>query len=364
MVSQSLEIVQSLDHSSRRFMITGQLQNRLVIACTFMFLCSGNASSEEERTQIFDYPLFGVRGVEISTFELSNVSPGMRKKATVFLQNKCDQSVEFLEVTASCKCTDAAVPKKVLEPNETAQLDFIFSVHSTLQNLKDSFDVTIKARGARESIRMRFNVIYENAATFGRPELVHSFDASSTDVSLAIPFQVSDGEFLKDINLETSEGLTFMTCKLASDKPVVECKFFTQSIDGECATGELRLIRQKKIVASTLLTLQKQKPVEIVPATILFSPNESNPLERNATAIVRVRPHEKVGFRSIRQIHVVGAENSKVEASYTIITDQMYRLKLKIEDGQVFDDSKGLSFVIETSDGGRFEFAQACVFSN
>ncbi|MDZ4851202.1 MAG: DUF1573 domain-containing protein [Pirellulaceae bacterium] len=340
----------------------------LAISATFISvcICINGFCDDAERPQIIDFPLFGVRETELIPLDLVGVTPGMLKKATVFIKNHCDTPLEFLEVETGCKCTVAKVPKMVLPPDDTAQLDFEFSVPSVPNSLKESYDVTLRTKGARSTIRIRFEAKLEKTIVFGMTEFSHSFNRKIPIVSCLIPFQVSELGLLDGIRVTRSDELSFMKVNIEREKnqQFVRCKFFANSMLDEVVVGEVRLEKDAKTIATILCSLRKQSDAEFLPNPMGLIPVESSPVAREGFGILRLRTTENNAHRTIRSIEVSTNSNSKHSVTFTRITDEIYRIKIFVNDVTTADLDSGLTLVLKTSDGIESKLKVKCILSN
>jgi hypothetical protein len=339
----------------------------LLLSCCSLLRAAEAENELESSLDVFYLDVVGQQDFEFANFKLKRVSPGTTKNASVILQNLSENPLELIQVSASCKCTTAKVPRITIQPGESERLDFSFEVSKKTTSLLEVFDATIVSGGARKKISMRFNAQLENVVSFGRNDFIHAFNGKSAVESFTIPILVSDIDLLKGVSAKATGELGFVETKVVVEdrRAYVRVRFAPTRIADDMIAGDLQIERDGKVIADILCMFERRKNYQLLPDMLVFVVEDDGLGNRVASGIFKLASADPSQPISVREILCqTSKEGMSLTTSYKKIGTELYRLKTLLNlDAKV--ESKGkLDWQFKTSAGQTISIQSDYVFSN
>jgi hypothetical protein len=313
----------------------------------------------EERESKFDYEFLAeldpMRPLGRShTFRIENVRPGESKKVRATLRNISSFDVQLEDVSTSCKCTNAKVPRRTLKPGEEVNAFFELSTNANPREINEKHSVAIYGDDRFGRINLTFHIGFRDAVIFAQPAAHIFFVEDSKQMAFDLPLVASSESDFDDLKIELAKELDFVEPKLIVDgsKPVVKCSFkplagFPPGVDR--VSGEVTAITKKGFRSSILCTISKETFLQIMPDLLVFSRKESIEGARQATAILKLREKPDSRPSDLREAKCSTIDGTVLPCEFTRLGRGVYRLRVDLALDIALDAKKNVfwEFVLE-----------------
>ncbi len=304
---------------------------------------------------------------EVIRLTLPSTEPGKKIRASVLVRNFTKETISFERATSSCKCTETKVPKTSVPPNGSELLEFVFETPKVATKLVERFSSTIYTKGARSTFIFDFPCELSDVVSLVRIEGVYTYSESSRQQRLRIPLLLSGDVVAKELKLVADDNLQLQDGKIISndDNSYAEFAFQSRLLDRKTETGEIRIERNGKQVASQLVTMKFNASVRVLPDKTVFNVGENEEIAREATAFIKIADVGKgKDDLTIREISARVGENIPLRCSLTELSPGTYRAHLSTAKPMMIEKSDTVKWRIVKMSGEVVELQTDCSLTN
>ncbi len=354
----------------RVFGISGFIFLALIAVVSTFSRCWGDEKTKES-DEFFERRLSFALETETIRIRLSNVKPGITKKAKLLLHNAGKEAVTFKEVHVGCKCTTANVPETTIRPGDFVECDFVFHIPPHPKKLVETLFARINCDGPSKSVEIRFVAEFDNLACFTASDFTSGFFSSGEAEKVRLPILVSSDEVLARTKVVGTDDFVSIRPRIVeyAKNRYVEFELLPEQRSQEKLSGVIHLYVDKEPVSSILCLFHKNPEIEFFPKSLIFLPGDQPSVYRQANAMLKVRrePGAKIapGLRTVSCVTVDG--KTSVDAELEKVTDQVFRIKVLLKDVELtnrLEQEKNLLWKVSLGNGTVSAVPFSFVFSN